>query len=116
MILRGDMDNSSLIARNAAPNRWLPHSVLPAQVVLDEHQRREQPRVLELHRAELGGDRDPAAPAHLRGEGPHPGPHELLQPVHWFLVSEPGLVTVLANVLGNLILLPEMKPRNNLVY
>ena len=73
MILRGDMDNSLLIARNAAPNRWLPHSVLPAQVVLDEHQRREQPRVLELHRAELGGDRDPAAPAHLRPRGPLTG-------------------------------------------
>ena len=34
----------------------------------------------------------------------------------WILVSEPGFFKVLAHFLGNLILLPEMKPRNNIVY
>ena len=34
----------------------------------------------------------------------------------WVLVSEPGFLKVLAHFPGNLILLPEMKPRNNIVY
>ena len=34
----------------------------------------------------------------------------------WVLVSEPGFLKVLAHFPGNRILLPEMKPRNNIVY
>ena len=34
----------------------------------------------------------------------------------WVLVSEPGFFKVLAHFPGNRILLPEMKPRNNIVF
>ena len=34
----------------------------------------------------------------------------------WVLVSEPGFFKMLANFIGNIILLPEMKPRNNIIY
>ena len=36
--------------------------------------------------------------------------------LHWVLVSEPGFFKVLAHFPGNLIILPEMKPRNNIAY
>ena len=35
---------------------------------------------------------------------------------NWVLVSEPGILKVLAHFLRSLILSPEMKPRNNIVY
>ena len=35
---------------------------------------------------------------------------------YWVLVSEPGFFKVLDHFPGNLILLPEMKPGNNVVY
>ena len=40
----------------------------------------------------------------------------VVESTHWVLVSEPGFFKVLAHFPGNLILLPEMKPRNNIVY
>ena len=36
--------------------------------------------------------------------------------LYWVLVSEPGFFKVLAHFPGNRILLPEMKPRNSIVY